>query len=49
MNFGSEHRYESLKMKAYELQDTSRLAGMKLVDKPVPQPDAGQVLVSARR
>ena len=35
-------------MKAYELQDTTGLAGLKLVDKPVPQPDIGQVLVRIR-
>jgi len=37
-----------VEMKAYELQDTSGLAGLKLVDKPVPQPDIGQVLVRIR-
>jgi NADPH:quinone reductase-like Zn-dependent oxidoreductase len=35
-------------MRVYELQDTSGLAGMKLIDKPVPQPGAGQVLVRIR-
>jgi NADPH:quinone reductase-like Zn-dependent oxidoreductase len=35
-------------MKAYELQDTTGLAGLKLVDKPVPKPDIGQVLVRIR-
>lgn len=35
-------------MKAYELQDTTGLAGLKLVDKPIPQPGAGQVLVRIR-
>lgn len=35
-------------MKAYELQDTTGLAGLKLVDKPVPEPDIGQVLVRIR-
>jgi len=35
-------------MKAYELQDTSGLAGMKLVEMPVPQPGIGQVLVRIR-
>ena len=35
-------------MRAYELQDTSGLAGMKLINKPVPQPAVGQVLVRIR-
>lgn len=32
-------------MKAYELQDTSGIDGLKLVDKPTPEPGPGQVLV----
>ena len=35
-------------MKAYELLDATGLAGLKLVDKPVPKPDIGQVLVRIR-
>jgi NADPH:quinone reductase-like Zn-dependent oxidoreductase len=35
-------------MRAYELQDTSGLAGMELINKPVPQPAVGQVLVRIR-
>jgi NADPH:quinone reductase-like Zn-dependent oxidoreductase len=35
-------------MKVYELQDTTGLAGLKLVDKPIPQPGIGQVLVRIR-
>jgi NADPH:quinone reductase-like Zn-dependent oxidoreductase len=32
-------------MKCYELQGPDGIEGLKLVDKPVPQPGEGQVLV----
>jgi NADPH:quinone reductase-like Zn-dependent oxidoreductase len=35
-------------MKAYELQDASGINGLQLVDRPMPEPGPGQVLVSLR-
>jgi NADPH:quinone reductase-like Zn-dependent oxidoreductase len=35
-------------MKAYELQNTSGLSGLMLVEKPVPKPGIGEVLVQMR-
>lgn len=32
-------------MKCYELQGPDGVKGLKLVDKPIPQPGEGQVLV----
>ena len=35
-------------MKAYELQNNSGLSGLMLVEKPVPKPGIGEVLVRVR-
>jgi NADPH:quinone reductase-like Zn-dependent oxidoreductase len=41
-------RRMAVKMKAYELQSTSGISGLMLVEKPVPKPGIGEVLVRIR-